>query len=251
VNNHLKLTLGAFFLTTFLYGQEITKEEIIKFKIKSITTIDADGRVKSIDVYNDKGDIVKINDKQKDEIKIRKEFVYDTTGLLREERTYNTDGNIHRISKFIYNTKNQLIKEESYNPNKIDATSIYEYDENGNKVKVTTDNSVTVYKWLGNQLIEEETTNETIGKEEKIRYKYNDKGQRTQKKSRHFYFATTITTTYSYDESGKLILESEKSSSGVSSKITYQYDDRGLLIGDTWWSSFDKTPSKTQYIVEF
>jgi hypothetical protein len=112
-------------------------------------------------------------------------------------------------------------------------------------------NSVTIYKWLSKQLIEEETTNETIGKEERITYKYNDKGQKTEKKSRHFYFATTITTKYTYNDAGKLIQENEKSSAGVSSKITYQYDDRGLLVADIWKSSFDKTPSKTQYIVEF
>jgi hypothetical protein len=249
MNNHLRLTLGTFFLTTILYGQEITKEDIVKFKIKSITTIDADDKVKSIDLYNYNGDIIKINDKQNDGIKLRKEFTYDTTGLLIEERTYNTDGKIHRISKYIYNSENQLIKEESYNRDKIDATITYEYDGNGNRVKEITSNSVTVYKYMGKHLIEEETTNETIGKEEKITYKYNDKGQRT--KRRHFYFATTITTTYSYNDSGKLILESEKSNAGVSSTITYQYNDRGLLISHIWKSSLDKTPSKTQYIIEF
>ncbi len=60
--NHLRLTLGAIFLTTFLYGQEITKEEIVKFKIKSITTIDGDNQVKSIDYYNSEGDLIKIGE---------------------------------------------------------------------------------------------------------------------------------------------------------------------------------------------
>jgi hypothetical protein len=256
MTNHLRLTLGTIFLTTILYGQEITKEEIVTFKIKSITTIDPDDRVKSIDVYNDNGDIVKINDKQNDEIILRKEFIYNPDGLLTEERTYNTDGNVHRISKYIYDSKNQLIKEDSYNPDEIDVTYTYEYDGSGNKVKETKrsgtmGNSVTVYKWLGKQLIEEETADDKIGKEEKITYEYNDKGQKTKKKRRHYYFATTITTTYTYNDTGKLIQEVEKSSAGVSSKITYQYDDRGLLVSDIWKSSLDKTPGKTQYIIEF
>ena len=87
----LGLTLGTIFLTTFLYGQEITKEEIVKFRIKSITTIDGDDITKSIDIYNDKGDIVKINDKRNGEIKTRKEFIYNDDFLLTEERTFNTE----------------------------------------------------------------------------------------------------------------------------------------------------------------
>jgi YD repeat-containing protein len=112
-------------------------------------------------------------------------------------------------------------------------------------------NSVTVYKYLGNQLTEEETTTESIGKEEKIRYKYNDQGQLTEKKSKQYYFNTTITLTYTYNEIGKLIALQEKSSNGVSSKTTYQYDDKGLLMSDTWKSSLDKTPNTTRYIIEF
>lgn len=252
----IKLTLGTLLLTTSLYGQEISKEDISKFKIKSITTIDGDDNIQSIDVYNRSGDIIRINDKKNNEIKTRKEFLYDTNELLTEEKTYDTDGKIHRVSKYIYNSKNQLIREDSYNPNKIDVTWTYEYDEDGNRVKATKTsgtmgNSVTVYKYLGKQLTEEETTTESIGKEEKITYKYNDKGQLTEKKSRQFYFNTTITLTYIYNELGKLIELREKSSNGVSSKTTYQYDDKGLLIGDSWKSSLDKTPNKTRYIIEF
>ncbi|MBT1705432.1 hypothetical protein [Chryseosolibacter indicus] len=252
----LGLTLGTIFLTTFLYGQEITKEEIVKFQIKSITTIDGDDIIKSIDIYNDKGDIVRINDKKNDEIKTRKEFIYNDNSLLTEERTFNTEGRIHRISKYTYNTKNQLVKEESFDPDKIDLTWTYEYDETGNKIKATKasgtmGNSVTLYKYSGKQLIEEQTTTESIGKEEKITYKYNDKGQVTENKSKHFYFNTTITLTYIYDDTGKLMELREKSSNGVSSRTTYQYDDKGLLVGDTWKSSLDKTPNKTRYIIEF
>src|SRR5687768_7187370 len=198
---HLRLTMGTIFLTTILYGQEITKEEIAKFNIKSVTTIDGDDIIKSIDIYNDKGLLIKINDRKSGEIRIRKEFVYNDNSLLTEERTFNTEGKIHRISKYTYNAKNQLIKEESYNPDEIDLIWIYEYDETGNKLKATKasgtmGNSMTVYKYSGKQLIKEETTTQSIGKEEKITYKYNDKGQLTERKSRHFYFDTTITLTY-------------------------------------------------------
>jgi hypothetical protein len=112
-------------------------------------------------------------------------------------------------------------------------------------------NSVTIFKYLGKQLIEEETTTESIGKEEKITYKYNDKGLLIEKKTKQFYFNTTITLTYSYNVSDKLVQLDEKSSNGVSSKTTYQYNDKGLLVSDVWKSSLGKTSNKTRYIVEF
>jgi hypothetical protein len=252
----LGLLLGIIFLTTSLYGQEIAREEIVKFKIKSITTIDGDDDVKSIDYYNDNGDIVKIGDKDEDEITLRQEFVYNSSNLLTDEKTFNPNGKLHRLTKYTYDANNRLVKKESYNPDKVDVTWTYEYDETGNKIKEvqksgTMGNSVTLFKYLGKQVVEEETTNETIGKEEKITYKYNDKGQLAEKKSRHFYFKTTITLTYIYNEIGKLVELREKSSNGVSSKTTYLYDDKGLLTGDTWKSSLDKTPNKTRYLIGF
>jgi hypothetical protein len=39
MSKHLRLALGAILLTTILYGQKITKEEIAKFKIKSLKQI--------------------------------------------------------------------------------------------------------------------------------------------------------------------------------------------------------------------
>ena len=257
MNKHLILTLGTIFLTTILQGQEITKERIAKLKIKSIATIDGDDHVKSIDYYDPDGDLIKIAEKNEDEIRVRRQFVYDKHKLLIEEWALDYKGDILHTNKFYYNSKSQLTKKENVDSdNSIDGTWTYEYDDSGNKIKETkksgtTGNSLTIYKWLGKQLIEEETTDEEIGKEEKITYKYNEKGQLTEKKTKHFYFNTTITLTYTYDGHGKLVQLDEKSSNGVRSKTTYQYNDKGLLVSDIWKSSLDKTPNKTRYIVEF
>lgn len=256
MTNHLRLTLGTIFLTTILYGQEITKEEIVKFKIKSITTIDGDDHIKSIDYYNTTGDLIKIGEKDGDEIRIRRQFIYKNQ-LLTEERALDYKGDVLRTTKYYYNSKSQLTKKENVaSDNSVDGTWTYEYDESGNKIKETKKsgtmgNSVTIFKYLGKQLIEEETTTESIGKEEKITYKYNDKGLLIEKKTKQFYFNTTITLTYSYNVSDKLVQLDEKSSNGVSSKTTYQYNDKGLLVSDIWKSSLGKTSNKTRYKVEF
>ena len=256
MNNHLRLTLGTIFLTTILYGQEITKEDIVKFKIKSITTIDGDDHVKSIDYYNATGDLIKIGEKDEDEVRVRRQFIYKNQ-LLTEERALDYKGDILHTNKYYYDSKSQLTKKENVSSdNSINGTWTYEYDENGNKIKETKKsgtmgNSVTIFKYLGKQLIEEETTTESIGKEERITYKYNDKGLLIEKKSKQFYFNTTITLTYSYNDSDKLVQLDEKSSNGVSSKTTYQYNDKGLLVSDIWKSSLSNSSNKTRYIVEF
>lgn len=256
MNKHLRLTLGTLFLTTILYGQEITKEEIVKFKIKSITTIDGDDHVKSIDYYNPTGDLIKIGEKDEDKIRTRRQFIYKNQ-LLTEERALDYKGDVLHTNKYSYNSKSQLTKKENVSSdNTVDGTWTYEFDESGNKIKETKKsgtmgNSVTIFKYLGKQLIEEETTTESIGKEEKITYKYNDKGLLIEKKTKQFYFNTTITLTYSYNESDKLVQLDEKSSNGVSSKTTYQYNDKGLLVSDIWKSSLSKTSNKTRYIIEF
>jgi hypothetical protein len=245
------------FLTTFLYGQEISKEEIVKFKIKSITTVDGDGKIKSIYFYNERGDIIKIGDDDNGKTQTRREFIYDNNKRLTEEKTFTSEGDVHHRDKYFYNSKDHLIKKESSDSNgSIDATWTYEYDENGNKIKETQKsgtigNSVTKFKYVNGQLTESETSNDSIGKENKITYKYNETGQVTEEKTKDYYSNTTITLTYTYNPTGKLIKLEEKSSNGVSSLTTYQYNDKGLLENDVWKSSLGKTAHKTTYKVAY
>ena len=113
-------------------------------------------------------------------------------------------------------------------------------------------NTLTKYKYDDkNFLIQEDKSNNTIGKEERINYKYNEKGQIIEKKTRAYYFNTTITLTYFYNDPGGLIKLFEKSSNGVSSTTIYEYNDKGLLISDTWESSISKTSQKTTYQINF
>ena len=113
-------------------------------------------------------------------------------------------------------------------------------------------NTVTKYKYDDkNFLIQEDKSNNTIGKEERVNYKYSDNGRVVEKKTKAYYFKTTITLTYSYSYAGNLTKLSEKSSNGVSSTTLYEYNDKGLLISDTWESSISKMPHKTTYQINF
>jgi hypothetical protein len=255
----LKVLLIAYIcIVQISLAQNINKYDIIKFKVKSITTIDGDGRIKFTEYFNDKGDLIKKtspNDGQTTQID--RELFYNDSSLLLEERTYTSNGDINTIWKYSYNSKNQLEKKESIFNNNVDASWIYQYDLRGNKISEiqaskTMGNSITKYKYDDYYLlIQEDKENNSIGKEERITYKYSEKRQVIEKKTKSYYFNTTITQTYLYDETGKLTKLVEKSSNGVSSTTIYRYDDKGLLVSEIWESSLSNNPQKTTYQINF
>ncbi len=95
------LILLFFFLVQVSIGQEISKLDIVKFKIKSITTIDGDGKIKCTEFYNDKGDLIKqgsLNDNK--QLQIDRELFYNDSSRLIEERTYINGGDINTTLKY-------------------------------------------------------------------------------------------------------------------------------------------------------
>jgi hypothetical protein len=243
--------------TNILCAQEITKADILKFKIKTITTIEEDGSVKSVNQYNERGNIVMVYDKKDDELKLREDFNYNEKGSVIINRVYNTDGSVFQLTKYFYDSIERLVRSEQYNwKNSLDVVKTYEHDTSGNKIKEirdskTSGSTVTVFNYENNRLIEEEVINETIGKEEKSTYKYNKKGLLLEKKSRYYFGNTTIRLLYTYNSSGRLFQMEEKSNSGVSSLTTFQYSNAGLLLSERWQSDADKGGLKTTYIVEY
>jgi hypothetical protein len=251
------LLSGILLYTNVLCAQEITKADILKFKIKSITTIEEDGSVKSVNRYNELGDLVMIFDKKGDELKLREDFNYNGKGSVLLNTVYNTDGSIWNSIKYFYDSAGRLARRELYNwKNSLEGVKIYEYDTYGNKIKEvsnskTSGNAVTVFNYENSRLIEEEVINETIGKEEKSTYKYNRKGLLIEKKSRYYFGNTTIRLIYTYNTSGRLLQMKEKSNSGVSSVTIFQYTVDGLLLSERWQSAADKGGLTTTYIVEY
>ncbi|AKQ46890.1 hypothetical protein TH63_16625 [Rufibacter radiotolerans] len=68
-------------------------------------------------------------------------------------------------------------------------------------------------------------------------------------KTKYYFSGTTLTQTYEYNEVGKLKQLKDKSSNGVSMVIIYTYNEKGLLISDTWRGSLGKKAYTTHYII--
>ncbi|MHA4847647.1 hypothetical protein ACX0G7_26005 [Flavitalea antarctica] len=253
------LILFSFYLVKASVGQEFSKSDIVNFKIKSITTIDGQGYIKGIKFYNDKGDVIKEGSlDHENQLQIDREFFYNDSSKLIEERTFTSSGEINSTSKYYNNDKSQVIKKEYISDDQVYATRTFEYNENGNltretQTSKTMGNTLSEYKYdtSNNLLIQEERSHDSRGKEERINYKYSDKGQLIEKKTKVYFFNTTITTTYDYNDTGTLKKVYEKSSNGVSSTTLYEYNDQGLLAVDTWESSISKKPQKTRYQIKF
>ena len=239
-------------------GQEINKAEIIRFKIKSITAIESDGNIKFIELFDERGDMIRresYNQGEKEERHV--EYVYNDSSQLTEERT-GRSGKIIAKTKYYYNNKSQIVKKESFSDDDgADATWNYEYDQNGNRV-IETQESGTMGNYSiefkydkNNMLIQEDKENNTIGKEARVTYKYSENGQLIEKSIRHYFFGGTIRDIYIYNNNGKLIKLVEKSSNGVSSTTTYEYDEKGLLVSYTWLSSIGREPYKTTYQIKY
>jgi hypothetical protein len=251
------LTILLLFVIHIIFAQGISKNDILKHKIKSISTIDSDKKIKIVEYYNDKGDIIKTSSpNNKGELQLIRKCEYNDTFQLIEEYTYNYKGEVNSSWKYFYNDKNQLIKKQSISSGDVDATWVYEYDKKENKVtetqtSETIGNTITKYKYDENNLLShEDKSNKLIGKEEKIDDKYSDKKQIMEKKTLFYYSNTTLTLTYLYDNTDKLIKIVEKSSNGVSSTTKYEYDDKGLLKSNIWESSLGKIPHKTTYQIK-
>lgn len=253
------LFLLSFSLVCTAFSQEISKEDIVKFKIVSITTFDSDKKVKSIDSYTKNGDIISqscptINGK----IQISKRYFYNDSNQLVAERSYNAVDDLTSEFRYFYNTKNQLVRKEfGWQGGDNYTTFTYEYDAKGNKIEEiytskTSINTSIKFKYDDNNLlIQEDKSNALIGQEEKVNYKYSDKMKIIEKKTKVYYFNTTLTVTYLYNSEGKLIKLLEKSSNGVSSTTLYGYDGKGLLISSVWENSLGKIPHKTTYLIKF
>ncbi|AKQ47332.1 hypothetical protein TH63_19475 [Rufibacter radiotolerans] len=238
------------------YSQEISKEEILKHGIETITVVDADGK-RLIEFFNEKGVKVKAGEIEKDGTFIlNEEYLYNASGQLDEVIRYNTEDGVHSTKKHQYNAQGQLIKAELFDGAEVDITWTYTYDTAGNRIKETTKsgtsgNSVTVYQYDSNSyLTQEDKSNNTIGKEEKVNYKYNDRRQLIEKKTKDYFSGTTITQSYEYNNEGKLKQLKDKSSNGVSMVIDYAYDEKGLLVSDTWKGSLSKEAYTTLYVVK-
>jgi YD repeat-containing protein len=130
------------------------------------------------------------------------------------------------------------------------------YNDKGNKIgeKETSGSLSAVTTFIydnKNLLVQEDKWNSEIGKEQIVNYKYNQQGKIFEVKVNAYFFKIIITYEHTYDEAGRLIKLVERSSNAVSSTTTYEYNDNGLMVSETWKNSLSGTPAKTTYQINF
>jgi YD repeat-containing protein len=253
---NVTLTLLILLSISTVFGQEFTKADITRHRIKSVTTFDEQGVIKKVSHYNEHGDLISTGTAAPGGLQKTKELVYNDHKLLTEEKNFNPLGNIHFTHRFSYNSKRQLVKKESIDSDeKVVSTWSYEYDNDGNLIKETQNsaeegNNFTRYKYHKGKLTEEETSNDTLGKEEKITFTYNDKNQLTEQKIKSYFTETIITITFTYNNRGNLVRQEEKSDTGKEGETVYDYDENGLLTRLTTRSVADHLTETTTFQIE-
>jgi len=128
----MKYLLLAFIITGNLFNsraQQISRELIKSSKIKSITSIDGDGR-KLITYFNSHGD-------KKEEGKIKNEayqvnikYLYNEKQQLIEERRFNSIGDVISFKKFYYTNSGKIERSEYYYdyPDKVSLDATWNFE---------------------------------------------------------------------------------------------------------------------------
>lgn len=254
--SNIVLTMFIQLSISTVFGQEFTKADITRYRIKSITTLDETGTIRKVSHYNEHGDLVSTGTRAPAGLMKTKELFYNDHKLLIEEKNFNPLGNVHFTYRYSYNSKRQLVKKESIDSDeKVVASWHYEYDNSGNLIKLNQNsleegNNLTRYKYHKGRLTEEETTNGTLGKEEKITFIYNDKNQLVEQKIKSYFTETTLTITFIYNDKGKLVRQEEASDAGKDGETVYDYDENGLLTRQTTRSAADNLIETTTYQIE-
>ena len=79
---NITLTLLILLSTSTVFGQEFTKADIIRHRIKSITILDEQGEVKKVSHYNEHGDLISTGTKVPAGLLKTKELFYNDHKLL-------------------------------------------------------------------------------------------------------------------------------------------------------------------------
>lgn len=244
--------LGMIFVATSLHGQNITKEEIQKFKIRSIVTFDDYTHMESTAHYDQGGNLVRTVCKKDGKILNTIEFVYDSNRMLTTEKLILPTGEIKDIRRYVYNPHKQLVKEESYDSD-FSVAGVWEseYDSLGNKVKCIqkTDalagNAITYLRYAGKQLVEEMVDDSIQGPQ--IFYRYNDRGQLIEVNTKGAGY--NLSDRYIYNDSGKVIRVNEMTTAGKSGRRFFKYNSQGLLQKEIWQSLVGKDRHQITYTV--
>jgi hypothetical protein len=155
-------------------------------------------------------------------------FVYDSTGILREEIHKSTDGEKEKKYTYSYNDKGNFLKIERYlYLYKITTPCVeFEYNSSGD---------TTMFSYLKKN---EDT--------EKILCEYNSEHQKTKTYGKSF----KAEYTYTYNGLGQRIVD-EETSDGIYWKTIYYYNDNGLIWKKLCYDKDDTYIYGEKYTYEF
>jgi hypothetical protein len=227
--------------------------DISKFKIKKLSIIDIDGKMRWVHFYDEKGRILKTESGTGQRMT---DYSYNDNGLLAELKTFTWQGaqqTLTQTEKNTYDANNRLSKLEIIDDRKQVATWAYEYDAKGNKIKATKKvsgavASIMLFDYTNGKLVEERLSNQK-GLLEKTTYKYDANGFLTEKKWVNTARPVKMEVwKYTNDSSGKRVEEQYFFGRIEAGTYQYQYNFNGLL--ESWTSSSYGSESKTTYIAE-
>jgi antitoxin component YwqK of YwqJK toxin-antitoxin module len=230
----LLLLIATISLCLCSYGQEITKEDILKYGINSITYIDSPGNGKRIEVYNDHGDIIRrtfTSEEGTDETNT--EYRYNDSFQLIKSVLF-LRGRNQQSSAYFY-TNHRLSRMETSTAGNSQNIETYEYDKNGRQTKkvlwgrLGQPYHTTKYVYNDQNLLTSEvTTYHASGKKLKTLYTYNSQGQPV-KTVRELMRSVIYTTLQEYNDSGRINSRIDSTSDGDVFAFTYTYGPNGLL----------------------
>lgn len=227
---------------------EIQKDEIKSSKInsyskkgnliESIHNTEIEHKLFEISTYDEKSRIIEYESKSS----------YNTSETSTGKETYKydesnniTEHNVYRYGILFYKEiyKNDiLIKKKEYHKEDLWNIYIYEYDAGGNEIEVK---KYYIYKQLEqleeyksylkrkSLLLEEDGY---LGVLSEIHItKYDENGNKIEKKGQNDDGDLVFKTTYKYDENNNMTEEKRlEDDGGLDYKFTYKYDENGIII---------------------
>jgi len=163
-------------------------------------------------------------------------FKYDANGNMKELSNYKADGKINSTIRSTYDASGKLIKEETLLGNgTVDLVSAIKTDAKGNKIEQQD------VRPMGNILFNY-----------KYYYKYDEKGQQTERIAYRGNGTFLFRYIFKYDDNGnKTEWIQEGSDSSVVGKVVYKYNEKNNLAEETEYRGNGSVKAMYTYTYEF
>jgi hypothetical protein len=163
-------------------------------------------------------------------------FKYDANGNMIELSNYKTDGKVNSTIRSTYDANGKLIKEETLLGNgKVDLVSTIKTDAKGNKIEQED------VRPMGNIIFNY-----------KYYYKYDEKGQLTERIAYRGNGTFLFKYIFNYDDNGNRIEWIQQGpDSSVVGKVIYKYNEKNALSEQTEYNGSGSIKAIYTYSYEF